>query len=496
MNLKYILLLILLISCKISLSQSNPQMDTIELARNLSYQKKFNEAADLLKEYEIRHPKSINSVRLHAQVLSWMKDSEGALNLLAHAMEINPNPYVQLDYARMLFDLNRLDESKRMMEDYLKKDSQNVEALNTLGTIAYWQGEPTKAKDYFNKVIKQYPANEQALKYVREINDLSKPFINLSGGYGNDTQPLSVVIGQIETGWYQSKYLAPKLALQAKGYTENNTQKSFYGLELGNKFSLTALKLDILISGGMYKSPVENANGWTGKLELNQKLSSIFSLSASAQHQPYFYTISSLQKEVTFDNYGLALVLNKPNGWLGWAGYNVQQFMDQNRISSYGAWLLLPPFKFSDFKFALGYYYNYANADQDYFIAATPISEAVVTKKVNGVYDPYFTPINQTENSVLGSFQFKPSEVFSISLNSRVGFYAIADRPGFTVNSGVGNQTPYKKDFYPAKFTPVEINGAINIQVSKKATLHANYTYLETYFYNNSLASLGLYLKL
>lgn len=495
MNLKFLFLIIFLITSKISLAQINSRTDTVEVARNLSNQKKFQEAADLLKQYETRNLKNINAVRLHAQVLYWMKDFDGALYLLAHAMEINPNPYLQFDYGRMLFELNRLDEAEKIMEDYLTKDAQNVEALNTLGTIAYWKGEPTKAKTYFNKVLKKYPTNEQALKFIVEINDSNRPYINLSGGYGSDTQPLSLVTGQIEIGWYQSKYFAPKLSLQSINYTENNSQ-SFYGVQLGNKFSLIALKLDIIISGGIYKSPVENANGWTGKVELNKKLSSVFSLSASAQHQPYFYTLSSLQKEVTFDNYGLALVLNKPNGLMGWVGYNLQQFMDQNRISSYGAWLLLPPIKFSDFKFALGYSFNYANADQDYFIATTPLIKAIITKTVDGVYDPYFTPINQIENSVLANLQFKTNEVLSFSLNSRFGFYAIADRPGYVLNSGVRNQPSITKAFNSEKFTPVEINAAINFKVSKKTTLHGNYSYLETYFYNNNLASLGLNIKL
>jgi tetratricopeptide (TPR) repeat protein len=496
MNFKFIFLIISLVISKLTFGQITTRTDTIEIARNLSYQKKFQEAANLLKEYEIRHPKSINSVRLHAQILYWTQDFDGALDLLSRSMEINPNPYVQLDYGRMLFDINRLDESKKIMEDYLRKDKENLEALNTLGTIAYWQGEPTKAKAYFNNVLKQYPKNEQAIKYIAEINHLTRPYINLLGGYGNDTQPINVLAGQIETGWYQSKCLSPKLTLQTKSYDINNIQNSFHGLELGNKLSLTALKLDILMSGGIYKSPVENSNGWTGKLELNKKLSSIFSLSASAQHQPYFYTISSLQKEVTFDNYGLALVLNKPNSYMGWAGYNLQQFMDQNRITSYGAWLLLPPIKLSKLNLALGYSFNYANADQDYFISITPLSEAIVTKKVNGVYDPYFTPINQIENSVLANLQFKPSEAFNFSVNSRFGFYAIADRPGYVLNSGVRNQTSITKAFNSEKFTPVEINAAIDFKISKKTTLHANYSYLETYFYNNNLASLGLNIKL
>ena len=496
MRLKYLFLLILLLSVKTLSAQKTAEKDTVETARKLSYEKKFKEAVYLLQQYEVKHPNEVNAVRLHAQILYWMREFDSALLLLNESLNKEYNLNVQLDYGRMLFELNRLDASKKVMEDYLVKQKDDVEALNTLGTIEYWQGEPTKAIAYFDKVLKQYPNNDWALKYLKEIKEIKKPFIKLSGGYSNDTQPLSLSNLNVETGWYQSKYLAPKLILNGASFDANNTQRSFYSLQLENKFSLAASKLEIVIGGGLYKSPVVDTKGYTAIIEVKQKLSSNLVLTAHAKREPYFYTLSSLQKEVTYNQYGLALVFYKPNSWQGWVGYSNQQFMDQNNLPTYGAWFLFPSFNFDNFKLALGYSFAYSTADIDNFKVATPTSGAGSNGNIAGVYDPYFTPKNQTENAALLSLLFKPKGIFSFSTNTRLGIYSFADRPYFYYNQGIGNQFTIKKDFSVEKFTPVEIIANTNFQLSNRSSLQISYIYMKTYFYNNNFAKLMLYFRL
>jgi len=394
-----------------------------------------------------------------------------------------------------LFQLNHLQTARQVLEDYLKTDSLNIEALNTLGTIAYWQGHPKMAIKYFRKTLDQYPKNDWALKYTNEINEFILPYLKISGAYAYDTQPLSSVLGNIETGWYQSNLLAPKFHAQIQDFTANGNQKELYSFQGGNNFSFTAIGLKAIIAGGVYQSPADNKTGWTGKLELDQKLSPAFSLSAFADHKPYFYTLSSLQQAVTENTYGIALVLNKPGAWMGWAGYSQQQFMDNNTIESYGAWLLLPPLKLSDFRFYIGYAVNYSNAANDNFMLASTVNQALLTYNLNGIYTPYFTPENQLENSLLVNLLFKPDPAFQVSVNSNIGIYTTADKPYFYFDYSASHQLIIQKAFYSAQFVPVAINAALNYNLSNKTSLQAGYTYLKTFFYTSNIARIGLNFK-
>ena len=88
MNYKKLLLFFFLAAAQ-HLSAQN-RTDTVETARKLAYAKNYNEAITLLQQFEISHPKDINSVRLHGQILYWTKDFDGAFHLYEAALKVNP----------------------------------------------------------------------------------------------------------------------------------------------------------------------------------------------------------------------------------------------------------------------------------------------------------------------------------------------------------------------------------------------------------------------
>lgn len=491
-KIKTLAFLILIANMHVAIAQA-PRLDNVEEARKLAYSKNYAEAVAMLQRVEASHPSDVNAIRLHAQVLYWMKDFDGAISLYQNFLQSNPNRYVQLDYGRMLYQLSRYKEAKPILEDYIKTDSQNVEALDMLGDIAYSEGHSETARQYFQKVLVQYPKNEWALKSMAELNLAASPYIKLLGAYANDSQPLSSTLGSIEAGKYFSNLLSPKLIAQIQSFDANGTNHQVSSFQLGNKFSFPTAKFDATFSGGFYQNPITSTSNWLGSIELNQKLSPAFSLNASASHQPYFNTISSLKQTVTYDTYIVALMLNKANGWMGWAGFIQQQYMDSNAIQSYAAWLLLPPLKLSDISFHIGYSVNFSNSNRDNFVATTPLAQARATNVVDGIYTPYFTPLNQLENSVLANLLFKPDQNIAISLNSRIGLYTVADKPGFFI--GLPGNTIQKR-YVSEKYTPIELNAKFSYSISSKTSLDAGYTYLKTFFYNSNVARLGLYFKL
>jgi len=489
-------LLILFLACNMHASAQKTQTDTVEQARKLSYAKSYDKAVRMLSQFELSHPKDINSVRLQGQILSWENDYDNAFALYAAALQRNPNPYVTLDYGRMLFEQYHLQKAKEILLALLKTDPQNVEALNTLGTIAYWQGHTRLALKYFKLVTAQYPKNSWAVKYVDQMRDDGTPYLAINESYLSDSQPLKTISSNIETGWYSSFLFSPKIDVSAQDFNINGNSKQLYAYKAGNTFSFNSLNLKATATVGGYRTPVDNSTSWTAGLALDEKITSDIDLNAFGAHVPYFNSLASLQQKVTYDTYGANLTYNPADSWYGWIGFNRQRYMDNNNIQTAGISVLSPPLQVTDFSFYIGYSFNYSNADNDEYQPNITIAQAESGTKISGVYSPYFTPKNQLENSVLANVSYKPDSAFTISINSNIGAYTIADKPYFYLDYNTSQQLEFVKGFYRAGFVPVQATAALSYTLSGSVSLQGNYTYIRTFFYNSSLANLGIKIKI
>src|SRR5688572_24102193 len=87
-------------------AQQTNIFDTIEIARTKAFQKDFREADRLLTLYTASHTE-INSLRLHAQVLYWMKDFTRSAQVFETALAAFPKTNIlKLDFGRLLFETN------------------------------------------------------------------------------------------------------------------------------------------------------------------------------------------------------------------------------------------------------------------------------------------------------------------------------------------------------------------------------------------------------
>ena len=367
-NIKNIIFLTFFLPGTFLQAQSIHPTDTIETARQLSYSKNYIKAINLLRAFEFNHPEEINSVRLHAQILYWMNDNQSAFNLFEIYLRKHPNnKFIQLDYARMLFELNKLKKAKEVLADYSNNDKSNVEVNNMLGTIAYWDGRPGLAKFYFGTVLKKYPGNEWAQKYINEIKRNASPFINIKSGYIDDIQPLQSINLGLETGWFASSWFNPGLNFQIQHFIDTVKQHNFYSFQLANKFSLLKIKTDVRLTAGVFKSQSGNNINGVGGLEIDTKLFKNLTISASAERKPYLYTLSSLDNSTIQNSYTASLTYFKESSWSGKAAYNVQQFSDHNYVNTFSSWLLAPPLHLSTFAIRIGYGNNFSNSKENRF---------------------------------------------------------------------------------------------------------------------------------
>jgi hypothetical protein len=493
-------ILILILICQFLSAQPGVVKDTVETARQLSYEGNYKDAVQLLSTYETDNPNEINAVRLHAQILYWMEDYNAAFQLCESYLKDNPEEhYLVLDYIRMLFEQERYEKAKLLLSEYLKIDSSNVEANNMLGTIYYWQGNPETSLSYFHNVLIVFPANEWALGFVNQIRQATTTYLNIKSCYSDDTQPLKTIDTKLQAGWYSSNLLMPEVIIQEKFFNRDGSNNSSFQFSIGNKFSFSKILTDVFVSGGIYTTPGSKKANWIGKFGVTKKLLKYISSTASVSRNQYLYTLSSLQQTIIYENYSVALIYDEPGSWNGNAGFTHQNFADNNYIQSAYAWLLLPAIEFSIFKFKFGYAYNFSNSKENRFKPVKSLNELTAefntTSNIVGEYNPYFTPRNQNIHSVLGTISFNPVEMFSLTVNLNAGVFSRADTPYLYLDKITNEEIVIRTGYVSKKYIPLEIVGQININFSQNVFLELKYAYSRTIFYNSNSAQLGINYK-
>ncbi|MDA3893531.1 MAG: tetratricopeptide repeat protein [Salinivirgaceae bacterium] len=78
----------------------------------------------------------------------------------------------KVDKALELFRGYKLDESRELLEDLIKDDPYNIEALITLGKIHSRTQNYGEAVNFFNKVIEKQPNNLEAITGLKLIQNI------------------------------------------------------------------------------------------------------------------------------------------------------------------------------------------------------------------------------------------------------------------------------------------------------------------------------------
>lgn len=470
--------------------------DTIEYARSKAYQKDFAEADRLLSSYS-KSNTDINALRLHAQVLYWMKEFDRSAMIYENALKAFPDvTVVKLDYGRMLWELNKLPKATLLLNDYLATDKQNAEANILLAYINYWKGDIKTAKDKLATVLLYYPHNETALAIWKEINEATAPFLKVGGNYASDDQPLKKAGFSAEAGWYKSWWFSPDVRFDSYQFNaEGSTYNSFW-VQAGNKLFFGHSGLTLNFKGGLFSHATGQNALFTGAGAVTLKLSKAISLSAGIERLPYQYTITSIKIPVMEQLSSIAINLNKNNKWLGKAAFELQGFDDLNKIQTAYLWLLIPVIDKNNFKLKTGYAFNYSNADKNTFTASQPLSTLIATTTVGsavaGYYNPYFTPSKQTVHSLLAAAEIQFSKNVKFTSRASVGVVAHAYNPELILNKNPGNIFSINKTSINQSYTPIDFNNELNIKLSKRISSAVQYGYSRLLFYTINQGSIHL----
>ncbi|MGZ4048644.1 MAG: tetratricopeptide repeat protein, partial [Bacteroidia bacterium] len=308
-----------------NLHAQNIPADTIEYARSKAYKKDFVEADRLLTIYT-NNNNSLDAMRLHAQVLYWMKKFDRSAFVFETMLKKFPDAnVVKLDYGRLLFETNKLSHAELLLNNYLKSDPKNPEANILLAEINYWKGHIKTAKEKINVVLQQYPDNANALAVLQEINSSSAPYVSAGYDYASDDQPLQKATLNAKFGWYQSWLFSPLIEADAYNFTLNEGSYNSSWLQAGNKIFFGNSGFSMNFKGGLFKHPAESNVIFTGSGMIAQKISKSLSFSAGTGRMPYLYTTTSILTSVMQQLSDVAINLDKSNKWLGKAAWQLQK---------------------------------------------------------------------------------------------------------------------------------------------------------------------------
>lgn len=477
-------------------SQNLNPADVIEFARSKAYQKDFIGADKLLTEYN-SHQKDINALRLHAQVLYWMKDFDRSVKTYEKTLANYPNiAVVKLDYARMLFEMGKFKRARSLLLDFIETDNLHAEANIMLAYINLWAGDIQPAKYRADLLLEHYPGNKEATDILKQIHTYTAPYITVGANFQSDDQPKTGTGFAIEAGVYRSRFLSPMLQLQYNNFKITDGSYPSLWIEAGNKINY-GKGSGLSLAAGLFQQINSGNNYFTGSVGLTQKISRYFTGEAGIVKRPYQYSVASLKNAVFENILSVAAGFNKGEKWLGKAGFQRENFADGNNINTSYLWFLAPLVIRKNFKIQAGYAFSYANADKNIFVAAAPLTTLINTfplyGSVPGVYDPYFTIKNQIINALLASVNITLSPKVQLSSRTNIGVYAKADNPYLFLEKNTANQQYFiNKGYSTLKYTPVEWVSNLQFKLSPQFSIQIDYSYQKFLFYTNNLGGIQL----
>lgn len=480
--------------------------DSLNFAKEKLNEGKIKEALEILEILEKRNPGEENVIRVKGQAFYWSKDFDQTKSYFRESIQTYPSLlWIKLDYGRILFELNELSESAKILEEFLVFEPHHPEALQKLAAISYWRGgKPHHSISYLDRILSIYPENKDAHNLKQEIRQNTSPRFGFRSGYYSDTQILQYLGLQSKVEFYQSAKLQPHFSFEFRNY--QNGQSAVIA-QTGLKSSFVKTKTDLFLKAGLVNSRLWNNHELTYGAEVHQKLPSNFQITAALDREYYLFTLASLGQPINPLTFRGSFGRETGEGWIGKVLFQKSVFQDENWVQTLSAWFMIPVLNSHIAQLSLGSAGNFSDSKEVRFSENLPIKNQQVSTPLDtvipGSYTPYFTPINQKIIGGLGKLNFSFTPTFNLSFTGNVGLFAQIENPnmiyyGTTPGQGVGqgNRPISPDDIYlvlvDQKFTPIDFKTEINWEISPKTAVTTSYAYQETVFFHSHQINLHL----
>jgi tetratricopeptide (TPR) repeat protein len=446
-----------LATTSVSLSQQ-PEQSAVAEASRLRDAGKFVEAIGVLRQHRALNPEDGDAIRMLAQTLYWTKDVRAARALYDSGLVLHSaDTALRLQYARTLMETGGSAHAKEVLEPLIAGSPPDARAVSLEGTIAYWDGDLTSARHYFEQALAVDTTLIDARRQLNEIRWLSTTWVRTAAIGSSDDQPVKSIGGEIESGYHINPLWTVSAKVRTAFLTEDtftnpnasSTELTTFAGSIGINGYGPSSHFEMAARGGLFNRSVPSKSDWTGKADIGTKLGSFVRVGARAERAPYLYTEASLRTHVMTNSIGGSLDADR-KGWTGRAAYELQHFPDDNSVNSTYGWAMAPLVRTSGVTLQVGYSASYQNAKELRFIP-DPSSYRVIGDASRGHYEPYYTPLDAVTHSVIGAFTGTDGHGFVARFGGSYGFHATDRAPSFSSSDGllIDILTISKRSFHP-----------------------------------------------
>ncbi len=436
----------------------------------------YAQAAQLLAPHVSAHPEDADAARMLGQLLYWDGQFEAARQAYEAALMYHEgDPWLRLDYARMLVELYDERSSRPLLQAMLREEATRTEATVLLATLDYWSGDLSHAVRRLRDVLARDPRHARAQHLLFEIRTLTAPVLRAGLTLLRDNQPLqrgsvslgaemhltplSTVAVRVEPARFDGA-LAPVVTLVAAHLTQAWPRR----------------RLQAEVAGGLVHRSTSGDADWTGRATLGLRPISTLYVAATVERAPYLRTRASLTDPVIARSGRLQIDLE--GGWRGQAAAEQTWYPDDNVLVTVYAWLLAPALQVGVVGIGPGYGFSFQDARESRFISGA----------TGGVYDAYHTPEQARVHSALALLTLQPYQALRLEVNGSYGFLA-SDVSPFALGSA---QTPAENPPPRRRYTPWTVRGGLTVKASSALEVTVTAAYGRTVYYETTQLGLQL----
>jgi len=128
------------------------------LGHNAAAQQQIAIAEQQINKIQVEGPQKAEFLRVRASIEVGGNDYKSAEKDLLEAMKLDPNnSNIELQYANLLWIMQRKPEAEKVYLAVLKRDPNNRYAIESIGYLMRDEGKIPEAENYFHQMAKVYP---------------------------------------------------------------------------------------------------------------------------------------------------------------------------------------------------------------------------------------------------------------------------------------------------------------------------------------------------
>ena len=387
-------------------------------------------------------------------------------------------------HAYHLLSEGKLIRAKKELLLITQQNPEDFEAQLALAWTEHWLGFQNHARQRAQNVLERNPNHEGAIELLNAIHYLRTPVLSIAGENQWDDQPMKRWNTKAGLSWYRSNLL--NLAFEVNQFRfQHDSSSSAFILRAENTFFEPYSRVNLSASLGLYAI---QGNDLLWGLKAGRNLGNALYFEAVVDKTPYYYTLVSVQMSnaTMMLNKELSLTLNQQEKWQGKAAFESNEFAKNETVKTRYAWLLTPIIHREKLKWSMGYAYSYSHSDSLTFLPQTDASGEYIPNPdggLLGVYNPYFSPKNQSVHWALLSLQVPFGKRIEWKNRLSYGVYAVADNPYLYENINPMGEPVVEYGYTEQRYYPAEWESTFSFHFWEKLDLQVGYYYQRLFFY-------------